>query len=62
MAKVTEKQIKVHVNMAEGYNRVEDMKAFISLRKLKQLGAKHRIYKDTKEIFYLIETDCELIF
>lgn len=60
MAKVTEKQIKIHVETADGYNSVEDTTAFISIKKLRQLGAKRRVYKNTKEVFYFIDTDQEI--
>lgn len=60
MAKVTEKQIKIHVETADGYNSVVETTAFISEKKLRKLGAKRRIYKDTKEVFYFIETDQEI--
>lgn len=62
MAKVTEKQIKIHVETADGYNSVEDITAFISYQKLRKLGAKRRVYKNTKEVFFLIETDQEITF
>ena len=32
----------------------------ISYRKLKALGAKRRVYKNTKEVFFLIEADYNL--
>lgn len=58
--KVTEKNIKIHT-IVDGVDYVEDQKAVISYRKLKALGAKRRVYKNTKEVFFLIETGCELI-
>lgn len=57
--KVTEKNIKIHT-IIDGVDFVEDRKATISYRKLKALGAKRRIYKDTKEVFFFIETDYDL--
>lgn len=57
--KVTEKNIKIHT-VIDGVDSVEDRKDTISYRKLKALGAKRRVYKNTKEIFFLIETDYEL--
>lgn len=57
--KVTEKNIKIHT-IIDGVDSVEDRKATISYRKLKVLGAKRRIYKDTKEVFFFIETDYDL--
>lgn len=57
--KVTEKNIKIHT-IVDGVDSVEDRKATISYRKLKALGAKRRIYKDTKEVFFFIETDYDL--
>lgn len=57
--KVTEKNIKIHT-IIDGIHSVEDRKATISYRKLKALGAKRRIYKDTKEVFFFIETDYDL--
>lgn len=57
--KVTEKNIKIHT-IIDGVDSVEDRKATISYRKLKALGAKRRIYKDTKEVFFFIETDYDL--
>ena len=57
--KVTEKDIKIHT-IIDGVDSVEDRKATISYRKLKALGAKRRIYKDTKEVFFFIETDYDL--
>lgn len=57
--KTTEKNIKIHT-CVDGINSVEDIKATISYKKLKVLGAKRRIYKNTKEVFFLIETDCEI--
>lgn len=58
--KVTEKNIKIHT-IIDGVDSVEDRKATISYRKLKALGAKRRIYKDTKEVFFFIETDYDLV-
>ena len=57
--KVSEKSIKIHT-IIDGVDSVEDRKATISYRKLKALGAKRRIYKDTKEVFFFIETDYDL--
>lgn len=57
--KVTEKNIKIHT-IIDGVDSVEDRKATISYRKLKALGAKRRIYKDTKKVFFFIETDYDL--
>lgn len=57
--KVTEKNIKIHTTI-NGVDSVEDRKATFSYRKLKALGAKRRIYKNTKEVFFLIETDYDL--
>ncbi|MFP5155061.1 hypothetical protein ACJEEN_14635 [Bacteroides clarus] len=57
--KVTEKNIKIHT-IIDGIHSVEDRKVAISYRKLKALGAKRRIYKDTKEVFFFIETDYDL--
>lgn len=58
---VTKKNIKVH-SYIDGIDSVEDIKVAISHNKLKALGAKRRVYKDTKEFFFLIETDYELSF
>jgi hypothetical protein len=57
---VTKKNIKIHTCI-DGIDSVEDTKVTISHKKLKALGAKRRVYKDTKEIFFLIESDCEII-
>lgn len=57
--KTTEKNIKIHTCI-DGINSVEDIRATISYKKLRDLGAKRRIYKNTKEVFFLIETDCEI--
>lgn len=57
--KTTEKNIKIHTCI-DGLDSVEDTKAVISYKKLKALGAKRRVYKDTKEVFFLIETNCEI--
>lgn len=57
--KVTEKNIKIHTSI-DGEDYVEDTKIVISYKKLKTLGAKRRIYKNTKEVFFLIESDCEI--
>lgn len=57
--KVTEKNIKIHTSN-NGVDSVEDTKVLISYKKLKILGAKRRIYKNTKEVFFLIESDCEI--
>ena len=57
--KVTEKNIKIHT-IIDGVDSVEDTKAMISYRKLKALGAKRRFYKNTKEVFFLIEADYNL--
>ncbi|CAK7041500.1 MAG: hypothetical protein PEPC_01771 [Peptostreptococcus russellii] len=58
---VTEKNIKIHTCIDE-VDSVKDTKAAISYKKLKALGAKRRICKNTKEVFFLIETDYELSF
>jgi len=55
----SEKNIKIHT-IIDGVDYVEDRKTAISYRKLKALGAKRRVYKSTKEVFFLIETDYEL--
>lgn len=55
---VTKKNIKIHT--CDGIDSVEDARLIISHKKLKTLGAKRRVYKDTKEIFFLIESDCEI--
>lgn len=57
--KVTEKNIKIHTYI-DGMDSVEDTKAVFSYKKLKTLGAKRRVYKNTKKVFFLIETDYEL--
>ena len=57
---VTPKNIKIHTRI-NGVDSVEDTKATISYRKLRTLGAKRRVYKDTKEVFFLIEADYEII-
>lgn len=57
--KASKKNIKIHT-IIDGVDYVEDRKAAISYRKLKALGAKRRVYKNTKEVFFLIETDYEL--
>lgn len=57
--KTTEKNIKIHTCI-DGINSVEDIRATISYKKLKDLGAKRRIYKNTKEVFFFIETDCDI--
>lgn len=59
--KVTEKDIKIHT-VLDGIHSVEDTKALLSHKKLKALGAKRRVYRNTKNIFYLIETDYEITF
>lgn len=56
---VTKKNIKIHTCI-DGMDSVEDTKVTISHKKLKVLGAKRRVYKDTKEIFFLIESNCEI--
>lgn len=58
--KVTEKIIKIHTHI-DGIDTVEDTKVVISHKKLKDLGAKRRVYKSTKEFFYFIETNYEII-
>ena len=55
------KNIKVH-SCIDGVDSVEDINATISHSKLKDLGTKRKIYKNTNEIFFLIETDYELSF
>lgn len=57
--KVTEKNIK-NYTIIDGADSVEDRKVTISYRKLKALGAKRRVYKNTKEVIFLIETDYDL--
>lgn len=57
--KVTEKNIKIHTCI-DGQDSTEDSKAVISYKKLKTLGAKRRVYKNTKEVFFLIESDCDI--
>lgn len=57
--KVTEKNIKIHTCI-DGMDSVEDTKAVISYKKLRTLGAKRRVYRKTKEVFFLIESDCEI--
>lgn len=57
--KTTEKNIKIHTCI-DGLNSIEDIKATISYRKLKDMGAKRKVYKNTKEVFFLIETDYEI--
>ena len=56
---VTKKNIKIHICI-DGIDSVEDTIVAISHKKLKALGAKRRVYKDTKEIFFLVESDCEI--
>ena len=56
---ITEKNIKIHVRNEET-DSVDDTRAGIPYRTLKALKARKRIYKDTKETFFLIESDCEL--
>lgn len=60
MATITKKNIKIYT-IIDGMDSVKDRKATISYRKLKAIGAKRRIYKDTKEVFFLIETSYDLI-
>lgn len=48
---VTKKNIKIHTCI-DGIDSVKDTKVAISHKKLKALGAKRRVYKDTKEIFF----------
>lgn len=58
---VTQKNIKIHTCI-DGIDSVEDVRVIISHKKLKALlGAKRRVYKDTRESFFLIESDCEII-
>ena len=57
---VTQKNLKIHTCI-NGMNSVEDARVVISHKKLKALGTKRRVYKETKEIFFLIESDCEII-
>lgn len=59
--KVTEKDIKIHT-VLDGIDSVEDTKVLLSHKKLKALGAKRRVYRNSKNIFYLIETDYEITF
>lgn len=56
---VTKKNIKIHTCI-DGMDSVEDTIVAISHKKLKALGAKRRVYKDTKDIFFFIESDCEI--
>nr|DAY94249.1 MAG TPA: hypothetical protein [Caudoviricetes sp.] len=56
---VTKKNIKIQTCI-DGIDSVEDTRVAISHKKLKALGAKRRVYKDTKEIFFLIESNCEI--
>ena len=56
---VTKKNIKIHTCI-DGIDSVEDTRVAISHKKLKALGAKRRVYKNTKEIFFLIESNCEI--
>lgn len=58
---ITEKDIKVHICI-DGADSVEDYRVLISHKKLKTLGAKRRTYKNTKEVFYLVESNCEITF
>ena len=55
---VTQKNIKIHTCI-DGIDSVEDVRVIISHKKA--LGAKRRVYKDTRESFFLIESDCEII-
>ena len=57
---VTQKNLKIHTCI-NGIDLVEDARVVISHKKLKALGAKRRVYKDTRESFFLIESDCEII-
>lgn len=50
---VTQKNLKIHTCI-DGIDSVEDARVVISHKKLKALGAKRRVYKDTKEIFFLL--------
>lgn len=50
---VPQKNIKIHTCI-DGIDSVEDVRVVISHKKLKALGAKRRVYKDTKEIFFLL--------
>lgn len=52
--KVTIKRIKIHMHI-DGVDTVEDTNVAISFKDLKSLGAKRRIYKNTKEVFYYIQ-------
>lgn len=58
--KVTEKSIKIHTCI-DGVDSVEDTKALISYKKLKTIGAKRKVYKNAKEVFFLIKSDYEII-
>lgn len=59
--KVTIKRIKIHMHI-EGVDTVEDTNVAISFKDLKSLGAKRRIYKNTKEVFYYIKTNYYITF
>ena len=50
---VTQKNIKIHTCI-DGIDSVEDVRVIISHKKLKALGAKRRVYKDTRESFFLL--------
>lgn len=59
--KVTIKRIKIHMHI-DGVDIVEDTNAAISFKDLKSMGAKRRIYKNTKEVFYYIKTNYYITF
>lgn len=59
--KVTIKSIKIHMQF-DGLDIVKDANVAISYKNLKFLGAKRRIYKDTREVFYYIKTNYYLTF
>lgn len=58
--KVTAKRIKIHKRIGNAHF-VEDRISVISCKTLRQLCAKRRIYRDTKEVFYFLEVDYDLI-
>lgn len=62
--KATIKNIKTHLECACGKNIVEDYTIVQSLKHLKQCGFKKRIYKNTKEVFWFLnsETICDTCF
>lgn len=56
---VTRKNVKIHIHNNQG-GSVEDYNVCISHKKLKALGAKRRVHKNTNEVFFLIESDYEI--